>query len=238
MPHDRFYTPETLIDGGLIQLSEEESIHLAKVMRHEEGDLVELCNGLGSLAEAKVEKILKRSVQLRVLSTRLFAPRTIEICLRVAHLPHKLIDLVIEKGCELGVNRFSLYSSERGKPALSPSHQERLQKIAISSLKQSGNLYLPLIEEIGPLSGWKSLPPGSLFGSLGDAPSLLEVYKAPLSTTLIIGPQSGLTPKEESRLRSLGAKPVSLNAHVLRAETAAIAGASLLTAIAFLHGKS
>lgn len=234
MPHDRFFSHSPLNEGDLITLSQDEGLHLTTVMRHQEGDLVELCNGAGTVAKCEVEAVGKKGVKLRILRAITEKDQAIEVALYLAHLPHKLLDFVIEKGTELGITHFYLYSSERSRESLSPSHQERLHKIAISSIKQSGRLYLPHIEEVGALAAWTSFPKLTLFGTLQEAPTLFETYKKEEPVSFIIGPQSGLTPQEEAHLIHIGAKPVRLYKQTLRAETAALAAAALLTSRCFL----
>ena len=54
MPHDRFFSEESLRVHQTITLSGSELHHLQHVMRKKTNDLVEMINGRGELAKAKV----------------------------------------------------------------------------------------------------------------------------------------------------------------------------------------
>jgi RsmE family RNA methyltransferase len=65
MPSERFYIHSPL-KGHLI-LEDTEHHHLSHVMRVREGEIVELVNGCGELAQAKVVKISKKTTELEVI---------------------------------------------------------------------------------------------------------------------------------------------------------------------------
>jgi 16S rRNA (uracil1498-N3)-methyltransferase len=53
---------------------------------------------------------------------------------------------------------------------------------------------------------------------------------APLSLTLLVGPEGGLSPGEAARARAAGYRPVALGPRILRTETAALAALAALRA--------
>src|SRR5579872_3515636 len=66
MPADRFYIDAPLT--GILSLEGAEHHHLAHVMKIRIGEEVEVVNGKGGLATAKVISISKRNAELEVLS--------------------------------------------------------------------------------------------------------------------------------------------------------------------------
>ncbi len=47
-------------------------------------------------------------------------------------------------------------------------------------------------------------------------------------STLLVGPEGGLTPEEQKALAAAGWSTIALGPHILRAETAVVVGAALL----------
>jgi 16S rRNA (uracil1498-N3)-methyltransferase len=226
VPDNRFYTPSTLEKGALIELEGDEMRHMAKVMRKAEGDRVELVNGRGALARAAIKNLSRNSAELLIVECTMEEKPRREIILAQALPQLPRLDLIIEKGTELGATAFWLFPGERSeKTELSENQKRRLFHLTISALKQSGRLYLPSIEFKPPLNQWDrpSLP---LFYGAPEGPRLERPEE---SAIFMVGPGRGFSEEEKSYLTgSLDAKGVSLNPHILRAETAALCALSLL----------
>lgn len=225
MPENRFYL-DAHFQKGVCQLEGEEFHHL-KVMRGEVGDSIELVNGRNQLAHAKIGKVEKHHAVLEFIEISDHPPPMRQIILAQAYLRPKNLDLVIEKGTELGATAFWLFPGERSeKDSLSPNQLHRLQIITISALKQCGRLDLPQILELPPLAKWKEKPPGELY--FGD-PRSPQHFAPETDVTIFIGPEKGFSSKEESILQQkLHVQGVRLNPNVLRAETAALCALSLI----------
>lgn len=220
MPHDRFYIDAPL--KGEVLLDGEEFHHLSRVMRKKEGDVVELLNGKNTLALATLSSISKRGASLIVTQSEdkkpLLPPlKLIQAIPKLSHL-----ELILQKGTELGASHFYLYpSSLSEKKELSANQKRRLHLILIGAMKQCGRLDLPILEW-----GFPPLEGKVFFGDLSlDAPSLSEV--ASLPATFIVGPEKGFTKEETAELHTK-AQGVRINPYTLRAETAAIAGLAIL----------
>ena len=221
MPHDRFYV-ENLLHP---QFSEEEFKHF-KVMRIREGETFELVNGKGELAIASYEK---NNLQIHSI-TKEKEP----VSLRIAQAIPKInrLDVILEKGCELGMTELILYPGDLSeKTDLSPNQLKRAHSILLSAMKQSGRLYLPKLTLGDSISTLKSLPTPTFFGDTNPAaPSLLSLVKPPLNHVLFyIGPEKGFSHKEVDHLITLGAKGVKLSPHILRTDTAPLAALAILS---------
>ena len=66
MPDHRYFLDCPLKPHAKAALEEEEFHHLSRVMRGSVGDEVELVNGQGQLATARIEKMDKREAQLAI----------------------------------------------------------------------------------------------------------------------------------------------------------------------------
>lgn len=225
MPENRFYL-DTPFQKGASKLDGEEFKHL-KVMRGEEGDTIELVNGRNQLAQAKITQVEKHQALLELIKVTDHPPPKRQIILAQAYLRPKNLDLVIEKGTELGATAFWLFTGERSeKDSLSDNQLHRLESITISALKQCGRLDLPQIVQLPPLAKWKEKPPGKLY--FGD-PRSTQHFAPASDITIFIGPEKGFSSKEESFLqKTLHVQGIRLNPNILRAETAAICALSLI----------
>jgi 16S rRNA (uracil1498-N3)-methyltransferase len=148
---------------------------------------------------------------------------------------------VLEKAVELGAHRIVPLRTERGVVTARPGKQSRWQSLLVAALKQSGRALLPELAptaELGDLLD-EGRPGLTLFGSVpGETEAvpwtdLLHPVPRPLPPrlTLLVGPEGGWTPAERGLLREGGARAVGLGPHVLRTETAAVAGLAALQAL-------
>lgn len=191
-------------------------------------DHVELVNGLGNQAVAEVVTLEKKRAELKILSVEKMAAEEGPL-LFLALTRQSLLEWVVEKATELGVQEIRLFQGEKSdREALSENQRRRLQAILISALKQSGRGTLPKLVEISPISSWTSLDVSAFYGTF-DPKAPLLFSKCREASAFIVGPESGLSRNEEKKLKKLGAIGVSLGPHVLRAETAAITAAALLS---------
>lgn len=230
MPAYTFYHQGSLESGSCLTLSPEESHHLLRVMRLKKGDTLELLNGCGTLAAAKVKESSKiATVEIeRIIRSEPCSPFTLEIVQGMPGL--NKADLIVEKLTELGVTAISFVATERSVKQVIHKHQlEKLKLRMVAAIKQSGNLWLPTLHFYPNLQAFKPATETVLLtlDPRGKRLSNLE-SNMKSSLTAFIGPESGFSEKEQSYLASQGALLVSIHPHTLRAETAAIAAAGLL----------
>ncbi len=222
MPAYRFFSPIT--EESISSLKGEELYHLSHVMRLKPKDRIELVDGKGSLAEAEIVSLEKKEAKLQIIERIRQQPPKQSITLAQAIPRFPLLAWIIEKGSELGATQFSLFPGEKSfQRHLSSSQMDRLKKISIQALKQSGNLFLPIISWHPPLVEWQQ-PSGSLSYGMISAPRMQATLEA--DATIFIGPEQGFSPKEIARLDSFLASPFGISPHTLRTETAAIAALS------------
>lgn len=69
-------------------------------------------------------------------------------------LPNKLekLEYIVQKGTEVGITNFYFFRSERSqKLLLSEAKKERLEKICIEAIEQSGRNIIPFIQHTDQL---------------------------------------------------------------------------------------
>lgn len=215
-------------------IEEQEFHHLAHVSRVRQGETIEIVNGAGQLAEAEVVELQKRRARLRISSLKEEPPSDSKKILVQAIVRPQRLDLILEKGTELGLDVLLLFPGERSERKGNMENLPgQLLPTAISALKQSGRLYLPEIRLVPPLSKWESFPQeGAYFGDVTPgADSLARFLPGPPQKYFFVGPESGFSDGEIELLRKNHVQGVSLGKYILRAETAAIAALAVLSAI-------
>ena len=219
-----FFAPD--LTGFTYTLPEDESKHAVRVLRLTTGDAVELVDGRGGVYHAAVADANPKRCQLKITSEQQIPRRPYFVHVAVA--PTKNLDRMewlIEKAVEIGVDRVTFLRcarSERRELKL-----ERLQKIAISALKQSGQAWLPVLDELTDFTTFVAevAPETTFIAHLeeGERTALAQVAGAGPSCCVLIGPEGDFTPEEIKLALNRGIRPVTLGASRLRTETAALA---------------
>ena len=156
MPHT-FFAPDLTPATPTYTLPEDESKHAVRVLRLSEGDAVVLVNGRGGVFGAEVADANPKRCQLRVVRAEQVPPRSFRVHLAVA--PTKNLDRMewlVEKATEIGVDTITFLRCARSERR--DLKLERLEKIAVSALKQSGQAWLPQLVELTdytPLSAYR-----------------------------------------------------------------------------------
>ena len=230
---NRFYAPRESVRDGRIAFTDEEKRHIAGSRRHKSGDTVAVLDGKGSVHEVLL-LIEKKSITGKIISTRRCEAPATRITLYQSVLKNNRMHLLVEKAAELGVSRIVPVITSRTVPLIGSgsAYAEKLRKIAVSALKQSGRFYLAEITDPARLSGIR-LPAGSInifahekedkAAGLGS----LDI-KAAAEVNLFIGPEGGFSEEDYILLKEAGCLPVSLGPSVMRSETAAIYMISIL----------
>jgi 16S rRNA (uracil1498-N3)-methyltransferase len=218
-----FYAPNAK-DSSF--LSEEESFHAVRVLRLRIGETIHLLDGRGSKFATKISAIEGKKVAFGALELiESDASPSYKIHLYVAPTKQmERMEWMVEKCGEFGIHGihfFASKNSERKEIKL-----QRLEKTAISALKQSKNLYLP---EITGLHNFKEIAAQEtgekLFAFISSPPVSVLVKTAEKNKEyhVIVGPEGDFTPEESEVLRKNLWKPFSLGKSILRTETAGIA---------------
>ena len=200
--------------------------HLVHVIRGRVGEEIELIDGNGVLAQAKIVSIAKDSATCQVLDVTKEPPASFHLILALGMLKMSHLEIAIEKACELGINEIWLFQSERSeKKSLSTNGMKRLSHILLAATKQSGRLFLPKLRVKKDLAECLLESKNPYYGTFEDTVSLEKISQdiaTKKNITIFIGPESGFSKKEQQALQKAGSIPFSLNPNTLRAETAAI----------------
>jgi 16S rRNA (uracil1498-N3)-methyltransferase len=226
----RLFVTAPLAQGVPAPGTEAQAHYLANVMRRSVGEHVRLFNGQDGEWLAAIATLTRKQITFEPLSqTRPQTPEP-DSWLCFALLKRTKTDLVVEKATELGVACIQPVITLRTQA--DHVNLERLRAIAIEAAEQCERLAIPTIMAPLTLPALMAKWPENRHLFVADerrTARLLRHTGAP--SALLVGPEGGFT---DAELVSIDAHPqvtrVSLGAHILRAETAAIAGLALLLA--------
>ncbi|MCB9262821.1 MAG: 16S rRNA (uracil(1498)-N(3))-methyltransferase [Flavobacteriales bacterium] len=216
------------IENDKIILDEEESRHCTKVMRLTIGTSLWVIDGKGNRYTCAIETAGKR-VSLDILETKFQSQKS--TCV-VAVSPTKNADRMewmTEKMVEIGVQKIAFIQTENSER--SRLNLGRIEKKAISALKQSGNLWMPELVADQKLNDFIKTDDSEI----KLVAHCYEGQKATIGniisqkqTTILIGPEGDFSETEIKGLINGGYLPTSLGNSRLRTETAAVVACTLI----------
>ena len=227
-----FYEPEFSHEKNF--LNEEESRHCAKVLRHKQGDVIYITNGKGNQFEAKIIKANPKRCEFEILQTTTAPGKNYHIHVGIAPTKNNdRIEWFIEKSTEIGIDEITpilCHYSDRHKLRL-----DRLEKKAISAMKQSLKSILPKINPIVKFNQWISnhaQNPQKFIAHYQLQNKSLHKEAIPgHSYIILIGPEGDFADEEIKYASDLGFIPVNLGTSRLRTETAALIACHTLNLI-------
>lgn len=215
------FVADPLVSGPRV-IEGDEAHHARSVLRLSVGDRCRVVDGCGHDAEAEVRSCQRHHIDLDVAEVRLREPpRSHMLTVALAAPKGSRLDDVVRGLVELGVGGIVILGCERSSrlPQL-----DRLQRVAREALKQCRGCYLPEIRIEPDFTQWT--PTGNLI--VLDPKGGKQDIAKPEASTLVIGPEGGLTSDEEHQLLAYGASPLRLVSTILRIETAALAATAVM----------
>jgi len=213
--------PSSMVLGG------PEAHHAARVKRLEVGARLRLCNGRGLLVGARISDIRKVrgewEVELGGLE-RQVCERALPQVDVYAAVPkgdrlHELIDGLSQVGAAV----WHPLVAERTVVEPRAGKLERLERIAVESLKQCGRAWLL---EVGAAvtvkQALKASPPVVVADSSGTPYAAVGAAHV----VVLVGPEGGWTPAELDLAKGSGARIARFGPHTMRIELAAVVAAA------------
>lgn len=222
----QFFYSDTL-DFDLCLLTSAESHHCVKVMRMHEGDIIHVTDGRGTLCCGHIVAADSNACQIAIDSRQQgYGQRHWRLHLAVA--PTKNADRVewlVEKAVEIGIDAITLLVCDHSERTT--IKQERLEKIAVSAMKQSLKAYRPLLQTAVPLHHFLETHRTDNACKLichcdGERKTIQETYTTGTDAIVLIGPEGDFSREEIDNAMQSGFTPVTLGTSRLRTETAAL----------------
>ena len=213
--------------------------HISRVLRLKVGDSIIVVAPDGSAGIAKINSIVVDKVVI-VLQETIIEDKEAPLNVYLAQgLPKSdKMDYIVQKAVELGVRGVFPMDAEHSvvqyDQAKRNKRLERWQKIAVEAAKQCGRAVIPIVKPIADLT--------TILASFDVETVILMLYEGQTAQglkqalaehhaknyLLLVGPEGGFSAKEVALCQSHGACIVTLGPRILRTETAALAGVSIV----------
>ncbi len=210
----------------------EEFHHLYKVLRLKEGEDVRLLNGKGKIFLGKIRKIEKDKAFVYVEKEFLFERKKPFLSFFVSLVPQDKRAIIVQKLTELGAFSISFFPSEFSKVNIKgelSKKEEKLRKVAIGAIKQSGNPYLPNIKILKSFKEIFDFKGDNFLLSQNGSFLIKSNMKKKKNINIFIGPEGGFSEKELNEFRKRDIEEIKISENVLRTETAAISSAAIFS---------
>ena len=224
-----FYCKD-ITPNAFCTLDAEESRHAVRVLRLREGDELNVTDGRGNLyccqiVEANDKACVVEASEL--LSAFHFPLSTLHLAVAPTKNPSRM-EWLVEKAVEIGVGEITLLNCDHSERSFLKT--DRLEKLAVSAMKQSLHTVLPEIHPAVSLRDLLSTFRFPLFTQKFIAHCEADKPRTPLATALqpgkdavvLIGPEGDFSEEEIALALECGFQPVSLGPSRLRTETAAL----------------
>ena len=225
-----FYCKD-ITPNAFCTLDAEESRHAVRVLRLREGNELHVTDGRGNLYRCRIVTADDRACVTEVAEQE-FSIFNSQFSIHLAVAPTKnpsRMEWLVEKAVEIGVGEITLLDCDHSERSFLKT--DRLEKLAVSAMKQSLHTVLPEIHPAVNLKDWLN----SQFSILNSQLKFIAHCEAdkprtPLATALkpgqdavvLIGPEGDFSEEEIALALDCGFQPVSLGPSRLRTETAAL----------------
>lgn len=240
----KFFVESDQLNNNQIQILGEDVNHIKNVLRLEIGERIKICDKKTSTNYiSEISEITSKYVNCDIIEiAENEAEGNVELHIFQGLPKADKMELIIQKGTELGVTEFIPVSFKRSIVKLSGRDEdkkiERWNKIAEVAAKQSGRDLVPKVRNIENIK--------SLCNEIGDYDLVLLAYeledknyikdellelkkkKGNYKIAVIIGPEGGIDQSEVKIMQEYGAKVISLGKRILRTETVALQVSSII----------
>ena len=228
----RLYFPDKIQSDLSSHLTKEQTHYVKDVMRLKIGDKLSIFNALGEW-KAAIELYEKNGAKIKIMEKVRNKDNAPNIWLAFSPIKQNPLNFIIQKGTELGVQKFIPILSER--TVVREINIERIKKIIIEASEQSNRISVPEINKPELLKNFLSQFPknGSLI--FCDINSNQNSLKNILSRNvdgpicILIGPEGDFSENERKMIIDLNqTHSISLAKNILKAETAALSAITIV----------
>lgn len=240
----KFFTPKELINGDVAKIVGDDVKHIYKVLRISEGEEVVLNDCHGTEYSAIVKDVTKQEVVLEIIKKLdINNESAVKIYLFQGLPKAQKMDLIVQKGTELGINKFIPVITQRVDVKLKGDFKklDRLNRIALEAAKQSKRSIVPKVSEpiefedvleaakqldllLVPYENAENFGIKTLINKLRKEEKVKNIE----SIGILVGPEGGIEDEEIEKLKENGAHIVTLGKRILRTETAGFVATSLI----------
>ena len=240
----KFFTPKELISENIAKIIGEDVKHIIKVLRIEAGEKVVLNDCQGTEYLAVISSTSKQEVEFEILEKLdVNNESPVKIHLYQGLPKAQKMDLIVQKGTELGITEFIPTITHRVDVKLKGEFKklDRLNRIALEAAKQSKRSIVPKVTEpIGfeevlqkvdeldlflvPYENANNFGIKTLINKLRNEEKINNIK----NIGIFVGPEGGIEEEEIEQLKEKGAHIVTLGKRILRTETAGFVATALI----------
>lgn len=240
----KFFVESNQIENNQITIVGEDINHIKNVLRLDVGEKIKICDKTNQINYiSEIMEITSKSVKCNILEkAENEAEGNVELHIFQGLPKADKMELIIQKGTELGVTEFIPVSFKRSIVKISGKDEvkkiDRWNKIAEVAAKQSGRDLVPIVRSVENIKNvcneikdydivllaYELEESNYIKNELQKLKNQKENYKI----AVIIGPEGGLEQEEVDILNSNGAKVISLGKRILRTETVALQVSSII----------
>jgi 16S rRNA (uracil1498-N3)-methyltransferase len=228
-----FYIEEILPINNSISLNEETSKHIVQVLRMQNGEQLNLTDGVGNIYLSTISNNNKKSCVVEINSILNTIKSEAEITIAISILKNvSRFEWFLEKATEIGVTKIIPLICERTERT--HFRYERMNGILISAMLQSQQTWLPVLHQPTKFS---DLIISQFDNSLKFIAHCEEEKKQSIThhsiskssnQIILIGPEGDFSKEEIALALQNNFIPVTLGNTRLRSETAGVVAATLL----------
>tara|TARA_A100001011_G_scaffold112426_1_gene118956 strand:+ start:1251 stop:1967 length:717 start_codon:yes stop_codon:yes gene_type:complete len=229
---DLFFNPTLTKKTLTVELSSDESFHLAKVLRKKEDQSIRLTNGNGIEWKGILTRVNQKACEAKCVEIIEHHKPNYSLHLGVAPTKNmQRFEWLIEKATEIGVTKITPILCQFSERKI--IKHERLQKIIVAALKQSQQFYLPHLGALTPYEEFlHTIDRDGFIAHCYPTPKILldNINSKDLSKNihLLIGPEGDFSQEEVQKASTNKIQAVSLGETRLRTETAGLIAAHSL----------
>jgi len=228
----RLYFPDKIQSDLSSHLTKEQTHYVKDVMRLKIGDKLSIFNTQGEW-NAEIESYEKKGAKIKIMEKARDNDKEKNIWLAFSPIKQNSLNFVIQKGTELGIQKFIPILSER--TVVREINTERIKKIIIEASEQSNRISIPEINKPELLKNFLSQFPKN--GSLifcdinSNQNNLKNIFNKKIDgpICILIGPEGDFSEIERKIIIDLNQTySISLAKNILKAETAALSAISIV----------
>ena len=240
----KFFVKENQIYDNRIEILDEDVNHIKNVLRLNIDEEIKICNQDSSKNyNCKIIEISPKKIVCEILEElENEAEGNVELHIFQGLPKADKMELIIQKGTELGVNEFIPVNMKRCIVKLDGKDEakkiDRWNKISEVAAKQSGRDIIPKVRSLENIKQLeKEVSKYDLFlvayemekeNYIKNELLKIKETKEKYKIAVLIGPEGGLDVSEVECLKNAGAKVISLGNRILRTETVALQVSSII----------
>lgn len=218
----RYFSKQKIEDTFI--LKNDDYYHIKTVMRMKDKDKIEVVyDEIPYLCEINN---ISTNIEIKIIDKLdIIKDNMPYITLLIPILKEQKMDYILQKSTELGVNEIIPVIMERSIVKIEEKENKKLERwnrIVKEASEQSHRNTIPKIDKIEKINTLNLKGLNLVCSTVEKENTIKKVFKNNINCdkiNMLIGPEGGISPKEEEILKSNGFIPVTLGNRIMRVET-------------------